>query len=105
MSFKKKFFKNIFSLAAYSYASQAINFLASIVLSRLLLPEEYGYVALIEGMIQRFKMEFNVSEITVIGTGGLIGRITPYTKAINHVEPWLTLTGLRVIFEMNKGLL
>ena len=47
MSFRKKFFKNILSLAAYSYASQTINFLSSIVLSRLLLPEEYGYVALI----------------------------------------------------------
>ncbi len=47
MSFKKSFFKNIFSLAAYSYASQIVNFLASIVLSRLLYPEEYGYVALI----------------------------------------------------------
>lgn len=40
-------FKNILTLGGYNYSSQAANFLASIVLSRLLLPEEYGYVALI----------------------------------------------------------
>jgi O-antigen/teichoic acid export membrane protein len=47
MSFKKTFLKNIFTLGGYNYTSQIANFLATIVLSRLLLPEEYGYVALI----------------------------------------------------------
>ncbi|MCD4790427.1 MAG: oligosaccharide flippase family protein [Bacteroidales bacterium] len=47
MSFKKKFFKNIITLGGYNYSSQIANFLSSIILSRLLLPEEYGYVALI----------------------------------------------------------
>jgi len=47
VSFKKSLFKNILTLGGYNYSSQAANFLASIVLSRLLLPEEYGYVALI----------------------------------------------------------
>lgn len=45
--FKKDFFKNILTLGGYNYSSQIANFLSSIVLSRLLLPEEYGYVALI----------------------------------------------------------
>jgi type III pantothenate kinase len=65
----------------------------------------FGYVALIEGMVQRIKAELALPQITVIGTGGLIKRITPYTKIIDRVEPWLTLTGLRVIYEMNNGLL
>lgn len=47
MSFKKTLLKNIITLGGYNYASQIITFLSSIVLSRLLLPEEYGYVALI----------------------------------------------------------
>ena len=47
MSFKKSLFKNLLTLGGYNYSSQIANFLASIVLSRLLLPEEYGYVALI----------------------------------------------------------
>ncbi len=40
-------FKNLLTLGGYNYSSQLANFLASIVLSRLLVPEEYGYVALI----------------------------------------------------------
>ena len=47
MSFKKSLFKNLLTLGGYNYSSQLANFLASIILSRLLLPEEYGYVALI----------------------------------------------------------
>ncbi len=47
MSFRKNLFKNIIILGGYSYTSQFIGFLATIILSRLLLPEEYGFVALI----------------------------------------------------------
>ncbi|MFN3557370.1 MAG: oligosaccharide flippase family protein [Bacteroidales bacterium] len=57
MSFKKLFFKNISHFAFFSYISQALEFLSTIILSRLLLPEEYGFVALItifSGFIQLF---------------------------------------------------
>ena len=47
MSFKRTFFKSISSYAIYNYLSQAFEFLATIILSRLLLPEEYGFVAII----------------------------------------------------------
>ena len=47
MSFKRRFFKNTLTLAGYNYVSQIIEFLSTYVLSRLLLPEEYGFVALI----------------------------------------------------------
>jgi len=47
VGFKKKFFKNIITLAGYNYSVQFIEFLSTYVLSRLLLPEEYGFVALI----------------------------------------------------------
>ncbi|MEN8229374.1 MAG: oligosaccharide flippase family protein [Bacteroidota bacterium] len=47
MSFRKNLFKNIIVLGGYTYTSQIIGFLATIILSRLLLPEEYGFVALI----------------------------------------------------------
>ncbi|MFW6219026.1 MAG: oligosaccharide flippase family protein [Bacteroidota bacterium] len=47
MSFRRSFFKNVITLGGYNYGSQILNFLSSIVLSRLLLPEEYGFVALI----------------------------------------------------------
>jgi O-antigen/teichoic acid export membrane protein len=47
VSFKKSLLKNIITLGGYNYSSQIAVFLSSIVLSRLLLPEEYGFVALI----------------------------------------------------------
>ncbi len=55
--FRKNLFKNIIILGGYSYSSQFIQFLATIILSRLLLPEEYGFVALITvftGFVQTF---------------------------------------------------
>jgi O-antigen/teichoic acid export membrane protein len=47
VSFKKSLLKNIVTLGGYNYSTQIAIFLSSIILSRLLLPEEYGFVALI----------------------------------------------------------
>jgi type III pantothenate kinase len=38
----------------------------------------------------------------VIATGGLAERIAPETSVIQFVDPWLTLDGLRLIYEMNR---
>ncbi len=62
----------------------------------------YGYVGLVEGIVQRLAAEYlalpgRVTAPRVIGTGGLISIITPLTDLIDHVDPWLTLNGLRVI--------
>ncbi len=62
----------------------------------------FGYVSMIEGMVARLSAEISQFPI-VIGTGGLISLITPHTNVIHHVEPWLTLTGLRVISDRNHG--
>jgi type III pantothenate kinase len=61
----------------------------------------FGYVSLIEGMVQRLQQEHpdKGQKVHIIGTGGLIKLITPHTAIIDHVDPWLTLTGLRVISE------
>ncbi len=59
----------------------------------------YGYTCLIEGLIGRLQEELEMTGATVIGTGGLINLITPHTEAIDQVEAWLTLTGLRLISE------
>lgn len=47
MNFKKNFFKDILTLGSYNYTSEVANFLSSIILARLLLPREYGIVAMI----------------------------------------------------------
>ena len=41
-------------------------------------------------------------EMKVIATGGLAQKVAAETAVIQHVDPWLTLDGLRIIFEMNR---
>lgn len=60
----------------------------------------YGYTSLVDGMCVRILDELD-GDATVVATGGLSGLIGPLSKAITHVEPWLTLHGLRLIYEKN----
>lgn len=60
----------------------------------------YGYVGLVEGMVARFRAELG-PKMMVIGTGGLASLIAVETNVIDVVDPWLTLAGLRIIWELN----
>jgi len=60
----------------------------------------YGYAAQIDGLCARFQEE--IGECTVVATGGLAGMIAPLTKVVDEVEPWLTLHGLRLIWQKNQ---
>jgi type III pantothenate kinase len=62
----------------------------------------FGYVGLVEGMVARFLAELG-PETKVIATGGLAGIVAKETKVISIVAPWLTLDGLRIIYELNTG--
>jgi len=62
----------------------------------------FGYVSLVEGMIERYRQILGTS-MKVIGTGGFVSLISQHTSAISIVEPWLTLNGLQYIWEMNKN--
>jgi type III pantothenate kinase len=59
-----------------------------------------GYVALVEGMVNRFRKELG-ENMLVVGTGGYVQKIADQTRVIDHVEPSLTLEGLKIIWEMN----
>jgi len=61
----------------------------------------FGYVGLVEGMVARFRAELG-PDMIVIGTGGLAPIIANETTVIQHLAPWLTLDGLRMIYAMNK---
>lgn len=61
----------------------------------------FGYVGLVEGIVARFKAILGPG-MRVIGTGGLASLIAAETKIIEAVDPWLTLEGLRLIWEMNQ---
>jgi type III pantothenate kinase len=60
----------------------------------------FGYVGLVEGMVARFKAELG-PQTHVIGTGGLAGIIARETDVIEVVDTWLTLHGLRIIYDLN----
>ena len=61
----------------------------------------YGYVGQVEGLVTRMKAEMG-GDVTVVATGGLAQLISSATDCIDHVEPMLTLEGLRLIYERNK---
>jgi len=60
----------------------------------------FGYVALVEGMVKRFRQEMG-EEMKVIATGGLAELVSKETKIIQFVAPWLTLDGLKIIYDKN----
>lgn len=62
----------------------------------------FGYVGLVEGMVARFKQELGANT-RVIATGGMAEFIAPETDAIDVVDPWLTLHGLRIVYELNQA--
>lgn len=61
----------------------------------------YGYGSMTDGMCRRIEEEVGPS--TTVGTGGLAELMAPYSSAIAHYEPWLTLHGLRLVWERNCG--
>jgi len=61
----------------------------------------FGYVGLVEGMVARFRVELG-PHMKVIGTGGLVEVIAKETRVIDILAPWLTLEGLRIVWELNQ---
>ncbi|HOJ76658.1 MAG TPA: type III pantothenate kinase [Bacillota bacterium] len=61
----------------------------------------YGYIGLVEAMIKRFKSEMNANP-RVIATGGIADLIAGDTELFDAINPYLTLEGLRIIYELNQ---
>jgi type III pantothenate kinase len=61
----------------------------------------FGYVGMVEGLVRRMDAELGGRSICV-ATGGLADVISPETSLIHHVEPDLTLHGLRLVWERNQ---
>jgi len=62
----------------------------------------FGYIGLVEGLLVRIQKELNEKAL-VVATGGYAGLIANGTKMIDEVNPDITLVGLRLIYQMNKG--
>ncbi|MBN8657351.1 MAG: type III pantothenate kinase [Anaerolineae bacterium] len=61
----------------------------------------FGYVSMVEGMVSRFRAELG-GDMKVVATGGLAEVVAHETKVIDIIAPWLTLEGLRIIWEINR---
>jgi type III pantothenate kinase len=61
----------------------------------------YGTVDAVDGIVRRFQAELG-DDTDVVATGSIAGLVGPLSRTIQHHEPWLTLRGLRTIFEKNQ---
>jgi len=62
----------------------------------------HGAAAEVDGMVERMQKELG-GHATVVATGGLAGTVVPLCPGIDHHDPWLTLEGLRLVYERNTG--
>ncbi|NRA04208.1 MAG: type III pantothenate kinase [Myxococcales bacterium] len=62
----------------------------------------FGYAGMVDTMVLRLREELDPAA-EVLATGGLAHVIAAETESITRVEPFLTLRGLRLIYERNRG--
>jgi len=63
----------------------------------------YGFAGLVDGIVERMAAELspNPEEVTVVATGSLAPLVVGEAGSIDVHEPWLTLIGLRLIYQKN----
>ncbi len=57
----------------------------------------YGYAGMVDGLVRRMWREL-AKETPVVATGGQAGILKDLSETITHVDPWLTLEGLRILY-------
>ena len=62
----------------------------------------YGFAGQVDGIVGRIREELGAPDATVVATGGLAELISPHSSVIEHVDPFLTLEGLRLVWELNR---
>jgi type III pantothenate kinase len=55
----------------------------------------------VDGIVDRIRCELGV-EAQTVATGGLADLITPHSRTLDQIDPFLTLEGVRLIWERNR---
>jgi len=61
----------------------------------------FGYLGLVEGLVRRMREELGGGPV-VVATGGQASLLLDGTGVVDHVDPFLTLTGLRILYDRNR---
>ena len=61
----------------------------------------YGFAGQVDGIVGRIREELG-AEARVVATGGLADLVAPHSQTIELVDGFLTLEGLRLVWELNK---
>jgi type III pantothenate kinase len=61
----------------------------------------FGYQGLVEGIVARMRDELG-GKVTVVATGGLASLVLAESTLVDRLDPLLTLTGLRILYERNQ---
>ncbi len=62
----------------------------------------YGFAGQVDGIVQRIRAELESPDAPAVATGGLAELIAPHTATIVRVDPFLTLEGLRLVWDLNR---
>ncbi len=60
----------------------------------------YGFAGQVDGIVGRIREELGAKALA-IATGGLADLVAPHSRTIERVDPFLTLDGLRLVWELN----
>jgi type III pantothenate kinase len=60
----------------------------------------YGFAGQVDGIVRRIRAELG-AEARAVATGGLADLVTPHSETIERIDPFLTLEGIRTVWELN----